>query len=450
MFDISKPKREHWNSKSVKFLDEIKKEEIIRYEDKSTRVDDNVVVLQPISTKSLYEYDVDCDEKIVGVSCIKENKKYHIDNELWQKVEKCINDFYKTKSIKNIISKDTLRDIVLCWLFETKQKEQISIDFIQYIEDEVDKRIKEYNVYFPIPYLEVNETYNFTQNIFIGKLPNINLKSLMTSFREDIYHQNSTFVYTKMKGERQAVVDMAYERCSLAVDIIKACYLTFYSELPKICLDIANNINHLPVERCFIQEWSVDDSLHVNANINYHTVKLDDIFIQKLDEHCKTEYAIFIDRIYNQENTELEKLLIPAIRTYSKMLSSNNNYDKVVDLCSILDSLILLDEKGSIKQALKKYVPLIVTDTSENRQFIKKNIEKMYDMRSKYIHHRNTKENITRKDLFNYSVIVFTLITQLVIFANRNKYKTMKEIIKVIDDKIKNTIEIISFEKDFK
>lgn len=449
MFDIPLKKREHWNSESAKFLDEIKIEEIIRSEDKTTRVDDNIIVLQPISIESLYEYDVDCDENIVGVSCIKGNKKYQINNGLWQKVERCIDDFYKNRSIKNKISKDSLRNIILSWLFNARQKEQISIDFIQYIEDEIDKRIKEYVVYFPIPYLEVDKTYNFTQNIFIGKLSNINLRSLLISFREDMYHQNSTFVYTKMKGERQAVVDMAYERCSLAVDIIKACYLTFYSELPKICLDIANNINHLPVERCLIQELSADDLLHVNENIKSHIVKLDDIFIQKLEEHCKAEYAVFIDRIYKQENTELEKVLIPAIRTYSKMLSSSNNYDKIVDLCSILDSLILLDEKESIKQALKKYVPLIVTDTPEKRQSINKHIEKMYDIRSQYIHHRNTKGNITRKDLFNYSVIVFNLITQLVIFANRNKYKTMKDIITVIDKKIKNTIETISIEQEF-
>jgi len=449
MFDIPKEKREYWNSESVKFLNEIKKEEIIRSEDKTTPVDDNIVVLQPISMKSLFEYDIDCDGKIVGVSCIKENKKYRIDNELWLKVEKCINDFCKIRSFKTKISKDSFRNIVLSWLFEARQKEQISIDFIQYIENELDKRIKDYVVYFPIPYLEVKETYKFAQNIFIGKFPNRNLRTLLTSYREDIYHQNSTFVYTKMKGERQAVVDMAYERCSLAVDIIKACYLTFYSELPKICLDIANDINHLPVERCFIHELSTDDSLHVNENIKSHIVKLDENFIQKLEEHSKDEFVVFIDRIFKQKNTELEKVLIPAIRTYSKMLLNSNNYDKIVDLCSIMDSLILLDEKESIKQALKKYIPLIITDTLEMRQAINKNIEKMYDIRSKYIHHRNTKENITRKELFNYSVIVFSLITKLVIFANSNKYKTMKDIITVIDKKIKNTIEIISFEQEF-
>lgn len=449
MFDIPKEKREHWNSESVKFLNEIKKEEIIQSEDKTTPVDDNNVVLQPISMKSLFEYDVDCDEKIVGVSCIKENKKYHIGNELWLKVEKCINDFCKIRSFKNKISKDSFRNIVLSWLFEARQKEQISIDFIQYIEDELDKRIKQYVIYFPLPYLEADKTYNFTEDIFIGKLPNVNLRNLLTSFTEDIYHQNTTFVYTKLKGERQAVVDMAYERCSLAVDIIKACYLTFYSELPKICLDIANNINHLPVERCFIQELSADDSLYVNENINFHIVNLDDNFIQKLEEHGKTEYSVFMDRIYKQENTELERVLIPAIRTYSKVLSNSNKHDKIVDLCSIMDSLILLDEKESIKQALKKYIPLIVTDTPEKRHIINKSIEKMYDIRSQYIHHRNTKENITRKELFNYSVIVFSLITQLVIFANSNKYKTMKDIITVIDKKIKNTIETISFEQEF-
>ena len=443
MFDIPKQKREYWNSESAKFLDEIKKEEIIHSEDKTSSVDDNIVVLQPISIESLYEYDVDCDENIVGVSYIKENEKYHINNGLWQKVEKCIDDFYKIGNIKNKISKDSLRKIVLSWSFKRK-KEQISIDLTQYVENELNKLVKEYVVYFPISYLETKSTYHLVDEVFIGVFPNKERNDLLSDLREDTKH---AFVYTKLEGEKQFVINKAYEQCSLVVDVIKTCYLTFYSDQPKICLDIENNIKRLPINSCFVVEAS-SNGLYVDKSVNIHCAKLDESFIQILKEHCINDYSQFINRIYKEQRTELEKVLILAIKTYSRALSQDNYYDRIVDLCSILDSLILSDDKESIRQALKKYVPLIITDNAEIRDCDCKNIDLMYDIRSKYIHHGDTKKYVTKGDLFKYSLIVFNLITRLVMIANNKKCSSMKEVINIIDKKIKDALNQINFEEE--
>ena len=143
MFQIPEKKREYWNHKSATFLDEIKVE-MIHSKDQTRPVDDDTIVLRPASIESLYEYSTDCDDHIVGISYINEEVKYHVNNDLCKEVEKCVNDFYKIKIIKNKISKDSLRNIVLSWLFETKIKEHSSIEITQYIEEELYKRIKEY------------------------------------------------------------------------------------------------------------------------------------------------------------------------------------------------------------------------------------------------------------------------------------------------------------------
>lgn len=70
----------------------------------------------------------------------------------------------------------------------------------------------------------------------------------------------------------------------------------------------------------------------------------------------------------------------------------------------------------------------------------------MYDIRSKYIHHGDTKKHVTKGDLFKYSLIVFNLITQLVMITNNKKCSSMKEVINIIDKKIKDALNQINFE----
>lgn len=74
----------------------------------------------------------------------------------------------------------------------------------------------------------------------------------------------------------------------------------------------------------------------------------------------------------------------------------------------------------------------------------------MYDIRSKYIHHGDTKKHVTKGDLFKYSLIVFNLITQLVMITNNKKCSSMKEVMKevinIIDKKIKDALNQINFE----
>ena len=442
MISIPQKKKEYWDKKIVEILDAIIKEPIESLATELEGVDENSVVIDSKSILSSRDFEVDSNDNIINASYVKEHWRYIIDDDTWKEVDKCINDFYKLEKIKEIISKDNLRDIILSWLFDPKIRE--SIGFTQKIEDELNSYRKEYIVYFPIPYLEVTTPYRITNDINIGRLPDKNLRNCLSNLRSDVCHPNTVFVYTQLCGEQKFVANKAYDSCSLAVDVMKICYLTFSPNQIEYCLDIDNNISYPSINRCFIQDVSSSDRIFVNEDVNVHVLDLDKNAKQILEDHCINDYSIFIDRIYKQTRTELEEVLTSAIRAYSKALSCKNKYDKIVDLCSILDSLILVNNQDSIKQSLRKYVPLIITDNVENRKTIREHIDKMYDIRSQYIHHRKTDNIITEVDMFHYNVIAFNLITQLVLIANSGKYKRMDEIIKAVDKKLNAAMDSIT------
>lgn len=439
MIEIPEAKKNYWNKEIVSVLEIIRKEDCVPTKNKIEQTDSDVIVLDSTQILSAYSFEYDSENNI-RATYTKGRINYIIEKNGWKSVEKCINDFYKLQSIKNKISKDSLCEIILSWIFEVKEKEQITVDLSRYLEDELEKMIKEYLIYFPIPYLTSFDTYKFSNNIFLGKLSNAQLKDIPLSVRGE-YHENSTFIYTKLSGEKEFVAEKAYERCSLAIDLIKICYLTFYFDQPKVCLDISDNIPYLPVNRCFIQETS-SDTLHINVSVNTHSSRLHDI-ICNIEEHNINDYKIFIDRIFYQSRTELEEVLIAAIKTYSNALSYTNDYDRVVDLCSILDSLTLIDDNVGIKQSLKRYVPIIISDVPNIRNVVRNNIEVMYKIRSQYIHHRKTETKITKREKYEYNYIVFRLLTEFVVMANAGKYKTVRDVLKKIDAKLNENMDTI-------
>ncbi|MBO7267207.1 MAG: hypothetical protein J6V12_05530 [Bacteroidaceae bacterium] len=440
MIEIPQQKRVYWDKKLISILELIRKDDCESTKITSEQTEPDVIVLDSAKIISEDSLEYDIEENIISVTHEKAGVKYIIEKEAWKSVEECINDFYKLQSIKNKISKDSLRILILSWLFDVREKEQITVDFSRHIEEGLEKLVKEYVVYFPIPYLSSINTYKFSNDISLGRLSNKQLENSPVSIRGE-YTENTTFIYTNLSGEKELVAERAYERCSLAIDIIKICYLTFYFDQPKVCLDIADNIPYSPIYRCFIQETS-SDTLHINIGVNAHLLKLDNV-IRNIEEHCINDYKIFIDRIFNQTKTELEEILIAAIKAFSNALSHTNDYDRVVDLCSILDSLILVDENIGIKQSLKRYVPLIISDIPDIRKIIRNNIEKMYEIRSQYIHHRKTEIKISKRKKHEYNNIVFNLLTEFVIMANSEKYKTARDVIKKIDVKLNENMDTI-------
>ena len=197
------------------------------------------------------------------------------------------------------------------------------------------------------------------------------------------------------------------------------------------------NIRLHELNRCIIKDISSQESISEELNVGIHSWSIDKKFVKDLEEHQINLYSEFINRLIDQEASELELVLISSIKTYSKSLSIQNKYEKIVLLCSIMDSLMLKDNEVSIKDTLRKYIPIIITNDTKRREQIKKHLNNMYEIRSQYIHHMCEKKLLV-KDVYCLYRIVFTLL--LVLINNSMRYKSMKEIIGMIDKKIDDVI----------
>jgi hypothetical protein len=86
--------------------------------------------------------------------------------------------------------------------------------------------------------------------------------------------------------------------------------------------------------------------------------------------------------------TEFQRSIRTSILTYSKGMTLPDLNDRIVYTLSALEGLLLKNSSEPLQQNLAERVAFLLFKQAESRWDTVRNLRRVYDMRSKYIHHR--------------------------------------------------------------
>ena len=432
MINIPAPKCHYYNKRSVELLEYI--EEIVPIKKEVKEYNERTCIpVQKIENiiSSPREFSFSESNEIIKVIEHANETDYIINEHNINEFSKCINDIHNIKDIRATVSKSFIRTKTLDWFFTVKKEKQIQCEFMQYIVDQINNVVKSYTVYFPMSHLYTQKTIKLAM-VKIEPIPVDQLEQILPKDTGGKLYKNKAFVSTTILGEKEYAADIAYRFCSLAVDILKICSkLTFEPNNYGYCLDIDRNIQTPSHYRYFIQDAQNKEFVSSNFKVEIHDCEIDDEYWKFLIEHDLPLFESFLSNIQNKE-TELKKIIIASIQNLSEALSIRDKYKRVVQLCSILDTIALKDTEVGIKESIRKYIPILVAPIGNKRKIAQDIISKMYDIRSQYIHHAK-KNPFTERDLYALHWTVFLLIRRMII--ETNNHNSMKEILQEIEDK---------------
>ena len=128
-------------------------------------------------------------------------------------------------------------------------------------------------------------------------------------------------------------------------------------------------------------------------------------------------------------------MIINSIKRFSEALSKTDLNQRVVEIYTILESLLIKDDSVSILDNLTKYCSKLVAKEAEERKEIISLLKEMYKVRSSLVHHGVNKvfeiENLRKLQL-----ILLALLQVLI--TKSDKHKTKFSILNDIDDAIMN------------
>lgn len=248
------------------------------------------------------------------------------------------------------------------------------------------------------------------------------------------FKENQIFATVSLCSVMPNAKEQAYDKCCFATDIFKICsdlyHNNFYNS-KKWQFDVDKDLVTHGASVCYYKQ--IDSNNPKNFCVNFHrdrfpTIINSDILLSVNKWNIK-DFESLYNNLYLSGIRKIHKVLKRACRIYSEHFSINNIYERVVLLCTVLDTLATCERNNKVDQ-LKKYLPVLVLKYNKLYEALGCFIKEIYALRSAYIHNAE-KHIVSEDDVDKLEKIVYRLILQLV--RQSEKYKSIKEIFVDID-----------------
>lgn len=427
-------KRDYLDKEVFNLVSLIESSEIAPVEKIDYVLDDNVIDLSDkfngvMTTKELLKSQVVSVKNSDGKICRE------LRGENYQKYLKFTNEIYKVTEINQSVSKDFILDLILNYIIESHKQRKTEGNFSDYLIDCVENEVKEYKVYFTIHNIELFEALQ------IGRVKLSRLeRDVMTQDEKhdaktvrDFYNQYKRNFYASctIKAEKQKAIEIAFKECSLAIDLLKICSDTMDDPLSRLSFDIDSRVSETLSSQVLIKNKKDNDfSITKRRLPAFH--QINDAYIYRLNHRNLQFFISFLSSLPSEQN-ELQKILINAIRRFGKALSNYNLNQRIVELFTIMESLVVPNAQANILESLTRYCSKLIHKNREDRTRLIRLIKNMYSIRSSYVHHA-IEIDFEIDDLSELQISVQNLIGRLI--EKSREHTNKASILKEIDDAI--------------
>ena len=247
--------------------------------------------------------------------------------------------------------------------------------------------------------------------------------------------ENHIFAVVTVCGNATYAQELAHDKCCFATDIFKICSDLYHSNFfnpKKWQFDIDTGLVTHGKSYYFYKELDLNapEPLHAFYRADRHPAHIDSKVLESVTKWNIKDFESLYRVVYSTDAKSIHKVLKRASHIYSQSFSINNLHERVVLLCTVLDTLATNERAGKVSQ-LQTYLPSLVLKCDRLSESLKQFIEVIYNIRSAYIH--NAEElDLSEREVDKLEKIVYRIILQMV--RNSTKYKSTKEICVAIDN----------------
>lgn len=371
------------------------------------------------------------------------NKSIGFDEENGKRFQMLVSNIHKEKEINCVVSRDFIDSKVWMWLAKSKSKETIQSDLLTYLQLEIQSSIKQFRIYFPVVYLSIEIPFQigdvefgfFTSRYFDKYIHEHNkLKpnepNIYIDMKRD--YQGMVYVAVTVMAELGKAKEIALQKCSFSMDILKICSNTLDYPFVEMVFDIDNRLNKNPQSEILVESQNFTDGLIRNLRRPSVPYSLDKVQFQYIKERHLDVFHNFILQL-SSDPSELQRLISQGIRQFANALSNSNLFRRIAELYTILESLLLLNEDSPIIDTVSKYASRLVAKEREARKIVIKLLREMYNVRSAWIHHAKERK-FQMDDLKKLQRIVHTILINLIV--KTRTHSTKRSLLEEIDDAI--------------
>lgn len=375
-------------------------------------------------------------------------KIFLMDNERYGLFGNAFKDFYKLtekiqhrKELCEYVSLANIQEIAFEWI-KSKYKKESDCLFSEFLLDSLNRSINKYEIWIPIDNLHIQSPIQLghitlrpidknkiaewiqllNQNTDMNFLDQANIQA---KIKKD-YLGLAAGVY-KGYSDKKLAENKAYRFTDQAISL-----LTFYN---PACFDMGltsivdfRGALKFKSYKAFILKNNKNPSiLGKITSTGMHAMTLDNQLIANLKERGLDK----INKILISESKNaFETKLIESITLMSKAAKSYDKSSRIIYVFAAIEGLLIKDKSEPITQNLAERIAFFLKDNLDERKEVIGTVKKAYELRSKFIHHSGSIDDIGTLRKF----VKYVWHTILLIIVDPNIHGSSVEFINKLDE----------------
>lgn len=347
-------------------------------------------------------------------------------------LEKMAEAIAKLPALREHVSRLFVRRVILDWI-EARSRDQATSTLMEYLSYRAASEVKSFEAWFPIGFLHVESGFS---------LGRVTFRSITREFLDEVLETASG----KASEEEKAKIRDRFEHRRSRLQGRAAAVLTFEAERSyaiEAGLEISDTAvallrvlhpgNVYPgallhcrtLGRENVESYEVlfvgEDGKYLGAQSQMlipfpSPWELSDMMVEKLrPEGLDALHAL----LSLSEQSQFQQELLDALLIYSRNNITREPADKLIAILVALESLLLRNDSEPIQQNIGDRMAFMLGSTVDERLSIIRLVKDVYTMRSRFIHHGESLNDLELLQKFmSYSWILFLRLLQ-----NHSRFK---------------------------
>jgi hypothetical protein len=349
----------------------------------------------------------------------------------------------KTKVFRETVSIGSIKDLLFEWI-ETKYKQATDLPMVEYVLDKVKKRIKELEIWIPVFMLHIQSDVRIGRILFkpitkemidnFQKRLNPSTPEQETVARQFVAKQRKELqgyaaATIKLVAEPERASEIAFEEAERSISLLR--FFAPANLMPQIASHcVPWGKKHLESKRHLI----IKDGEIMGSETGLAD-KYEPAWIVS-DDYISAFKRIGLDTLSDLLNkdrrTEFEDALLNSLLLYSRSSLTKDISEKLVYILAALEPILLKDNTEPIQQNIGMRLAFLIGKTSEERISIKNNFTTTYGLRSQFVHHGNTIDDLRTLETFMRNVwLGFCSLIQFV-----SRFQSKQQLFKELEERI--------------
>ena len=364
------------------------------------------------------------------------------EDQKYQELARLSESVQRTKAFRDLVGTEWVEDAIVGWM-KGKYQDASAPSLAAHLANKCEEDVEEHEIWLPVAYLSVESDLTFGNVVFRtitnefmdhwweqwqegtrgrGAKFEAQIEARFSRERSDL--QGLAAATIKVTAEPRRALEAALRESERAIATLSV-YQVAATTIPEVTSYCAllgrenvEGLRYLEMEGEKVRRWG--EQTAGGPVLNWH---LSDDDIRTYAGSYGFDY---VNRMLALKNrTKFQDALLDALLLYSRSTREKDLAGRLVYMLAAIESMLLRNDTEPIQQNVGERMAFIIANTGEKRRAAICNLRAAYALRSKFVHHGHTIDELETVRSFMLDVWVF--FTSLA--KNSDRYDTREQLI---------------------